>query len=195
MFARRGVPDAAAYLANSIVDLSFFGRRQPGHRALAAPLAATEAALSGHALDPPLTSFGCLNVREIAGTGRLSFHALGLAIDLNPGSNPHIKVHDDFMVIQAVTGVNLPQERDRARLREASQHFQRDLTPAWMSGQSDPRILAALQQPSTRRRLEGYARTGFCTLDEALIGALLGAGVTWGGAWSSSKDFMHFELP
>ena len=195
MFAQRGVADAAAYLAHSITMLTFFGRRQPGHRALAAPLAAAEAALAGHTLQPPIISFGCLNVREIAGTNRLSFHALGLAVDLNPSTNPHIRDRDEFLVIQAVTGLDLHRERTAARLREASQQFQRDFNLGWVDSQTDPQIIAALRRTGLRTRLDRFARSGFCTLDEALINALLAAGLNWGGSWSSSKDFMHFELP
>jgi len=98
-------------------------------------------------------------------------------------------------VIHAVTGVDLRRESDPARLREASRQFQRDFNSEWIASQSDARVAAALRNRSTLGRLRGYASHGFCTLDLALIQALLGAGLTWGGAWTSSKDFMHFELP
>lgn len=194
-FAARGVGDAAGYLARNMTRLTFFGRRQDGHRDLAGPLAAAEAALAGRSLDPPLTSFGCLNVRFIAGTRRLSFHGLGRAVDLNPRANPHVKQAADFLVIQAVTGVDLRRETDPVRLRDLSAQFQRGFTPEWRAAQTDRAVNRALADHDTRARLEGYARRGFCTLDPALVGALMAAGLRWGGSWSSSKDFMHFELP
>jgi hypothetical protein len=150
--------------------------------------------MSGHTVDPPIRLFGCLNVRKIAGTNRLSFHALGRAIDLNYDSNPHIKSADDFLVIQAVTGLDLRRERSPARLQEASRQFQRDFTEEWIARQSDRRVAAVLAQRGARTRLQGYARRGFCTLYLPLIEALIAAGLNWGGGWSTSKDFMHFEL-
>lgn len=194
-FAARGVGDAAGYLARNMTRLTFFGRRQDGHRDLAGPLAAAEAALAGRTVDPPVTSFGCLNVRFIAGTRRLSFHGLGRAVDLNPRANPHVKQAADFLVIQGVTGADLRRETDPLRLRDLSLQFQRGFTPDWRAAQSDRAITRALADPDTRARLEGYARHGFCTLDPALVGALMAAGLRWGGSWPGSKDFMHFELP
>ncbi|MGK9171301.1 S8 family serine peptidase [Inquilinus limosus] len=195
MFAQRGVGDAASYLANNMTSLRFFGRRQDGHRDLVAPLRAVEEALVGQSIEPPISRFGCLNVRKIAGTNRLSFHALGRAIDLNADSNPHVRDARDFLVIQAVTGVDLRREAAPARLQQASRQFQRDFTNEWIARQSDQRVAAALAGREVRERLERYARNGFCTLYLPLIEALIAAGLRWGGSWTSSKDFMHFELP
>jgi peptidoglycan hydrolase-like protein with peptidoglycan-binding domain len=194
LFAARGVADAAAYLANNMTRLTFFGRHQSGHRDLLEPLQAAERSLAGQPVEPPITSFGCLNVRRIAGTGRLSFHALGQAIDLNPSGNPHITSPADFLVIQSVTGVDLRREVSPARLHEASRQFQRDFNEGWIAAQTDPAVRTALANGGTRRRLLTYARRGFCTLSVPLIQALIAAGLRWGGSWTSSKDFMHFEL-
>jgi len=194
LFAHRGVADAAAYMAENMTTLTFFGARNPGHRGLAAPLRAAEEALSGHVIDPPLHPFGCLNIRRIAGTNRLSFHALGRAIDLNPGTNPHIRDPRAFEVIRAVTGVDLPHERSPRRLREASAQFQADFNDAWIAGQGDAHLRALLADPTLLRLLRSYGAHGFCNLDERLIEALVAAGLNWGGTWTTSKDFMHFEL-
>lgn len=194
LFARRGVADAAAYLAENITGLTFLGRRQMGHRGFVEPLRAAEAALQGRTLSPPITSFGVFNIRRIAGNQTLSLHALGRAMDLNPRTNPHIRDPRDFLVIQAVTGTDLRRERTPARLRELSTLFQRDFNLAWVSAQSVPDVVRALADRATRARLDRYARDGFCTLDLALIEALIAAGLGWGGGWVSSKDFMHFQL-
>lgn len=195
-FAQSGVADAAAYLVDNMTELRFMGRRTPGHRGWVAPLAQAEAALAGRTLDPPLTSFWSLNVRTMRGSARLSLHSLGLALDINPDSNPHIRRdhHDQFAVIHAVTGVDLLRTGDPARLRDASAQFSRDFNSQWVAAQTDPAITRALRSRQTVRRLEEFAANGFCTLDLALIQALLGAGLRWGGQWRTSKDFMHFEL-
>lgn len=195
LFANRGVGDAAGYLAGNMTGLRFFGQRQDGHRELAAPLAAAEAAMAGQTVTPPVTSFGCLNVRRIADTQRLSFHSLGRAIDLNFRSNPHIRSANDFRVIEAVTGLDLRRETSAARMQEASRQFQQDFTDAWISGQNHGDLAAVLRNRATLARLRTYARLGFFTLYLPLVEALMSAGLRWGGSWTSSKDFMHFELP
>lgn len=194
-FAQRGVGDAAAYLANNMTRLRFFGHGQDGHRDLAAPLAAAEAAMAGHTVDPPVSRFGCLNVRVIAGTNRLSFHGLGRAIDLDARSNPHIRSADDFRVIEAVTGLDLRRETSPARLQDASRRFQHDFTDEWIAAHRSGELGAVLRDRDKLARLRGYGQRGFCTLYVPLIEALMTAGLRWGGSWSSSKDFMHFELP
>ena len=35
---------------------------------------------------------------------------------------------------------------------------------------------------------------GFLDLDEAVVLALTGAGLTWGGTYRRAKDIMHFDL-
>ena len=44
------------------------------------------------------------NDRDIAGRNRVSLHALGLAIDLNPVQNPQINRAGDFLRVQPVEG-------------------------------------------------------------------------------------------
>lgn len=195
LFAQRGVGDAAAYLANNMTRLRFFGHGQDGHRDLAAPLAAAEAAMAGQTVDPPVSRFGCLNVRKIADTNRLSFHALGRAFDLDAARNPHIRSPEDFRVIEAVVGLDLRRETSPTRLQDASRRFQHDFTDEWIASHRDGDIGAILRVPAKLRRLRGYASNGFCTLYVPLIEALMSAGLRWGGSWNSSKDFMHFELP
>jgi Subtilase family/D-alanyl-D-alanine carboxypeptidase len=196
LYAAHGIPDAAAYLDTNMVTLTFFGHRQDGHRDLVTPLRQAEEAMRGQSVLPAISSFGCLNPRPIRGTSnRLSNHALGRAIDLNPASNPRITQASDFLVISAVVAADLMTETRPEVLSQHSRSFQSGFTEAWAASQTRPDVLAALSDRSTRGRLDSYARTGFCTLFLPLIQALLAAGLGWGGAYRSSKDFMHFELP
>ena len=77
----------------------------------------------------------------------------------------------------------------------ASAAFQSGFTDTWIASVSDPRVLAALANRDVLSRLHTYAAHGFCNLDLTLITSLIGSGLTWGGTWHTSKDFMHFELP
>jgi hypothetical protein len=124
----------------------------------------------------------------------LSNHALGRAFDLNPADNPRITQASDYVVIGAVIGSDIKHETDAGVLSRASPAFQQGFTPSWISSQTRPEVLAALNDRHTRERLDGYAKRGFCNLYLPLIEALVAAGLRWGGAYHTSKDFMHFEL-
>jgi hypothetical protein len=176
--------------------LSFRGHSASGHRDMVAPLHAAEEAVRDQTVSPAIYSFGCFNARSIRGNAhRLSNHALGRAIDLNPDDNPRITQAADFKIIAAVTSTELLHQTQPAVMRQASQAFQSGFTPAWIGAQTDPEIVAALRDPHLLERLHGYARRGFSTLYLPLIDALIAAGLQWGGGWHTSKDFMHFELP
>jgi hypothetical protein len=43
--------------------------------------------------------------------------------------------------------------------------------------------------------LHRWGDEGFMDLEPFLVTALKQAGLSWGGEWSGSKDFMHFEVP
>jgi hypothetical protein len=77
-------------------------------------------------------------------------------------------------------------------LRRASDHFRNTFNDGWISQQSQTSVLNAVRRKRTI--LEKFARNGFLNLSSSLIRALQNAGLKWGGAWTKSKDFMHFEL-
>lgn len=90
------------------------------------------------------------NYREIAGSSRLSKHALGLAIDVNPKYNPYVK-----------------QESGGERLVSPAvsmEYADRDLAFPYKIDEEDL----------------------CCRL-------FLEYGFSWGGNWSSVKDYQHFE--
>ena len=95
-------------------------------------------------------------------------------------------------VCSTILSNGLLSESDPDVLRTASQHFQRTFNDAWVAQQPRGSLLTAI----TNRRsvLNGYAATGFMNLPSALVRGLQAPGLGWGGAWTSAKDFMHFEL-
>lgn len=90
------------------------------------------------------------NYRTIAGTSKLSNHALGMAIDINPLYNPYIQVKDGETNIYPANGVC---------------YVDRELENPYYIHKSDSCY-------------EIFARYGF----------------SWGGDWSPSKDYQHFEF-
>jgi N-acetylmuramoyl-L-alanine amidase len=91
----------------------------------------------------------CFNYRVISGTTRISNHAYGLAIDINPLYNPYITGSGDAEEVQPVNGVDY-----------------------------------------TDRTLDFSHKIDHEDLCYRLFTE---HGFTWGGDWSSSKDYQHFE--
>ena len=85
------------------------------------------------------------NFREVTDGGKLSNHAYGLAIDLNPKVNPYIKNH-----------VVLPANGQAYVNRDQS-------------------VLGMIKK------------------NDAVYQLFTSYGWTWGGDWSSLKDYQHFE--
>lgn len=207
-----GIQNPAQYLANNIIQVQFFGRGIPVHQDLRQPLNNAEAALQN--IQPNIANIGGF-VPRLTARGNLSNHALGRAIDINPGTNPHIRNQNDIRVIRAVTGVDLGQRQDAQAMRNASQQFQNQFGDAWVQQQrTELEQLNNFMGPLTaeqaqrrtelqellnairarRNQLNEYAQEGFLTLEQPLIDALTNAGFEWGGEWHTEKDFMHFEI-
>ena len=85
------------------------------------------------------------NYRLIAGTSRLSRHAYGLAVDINPLMNPWVTSHGIYPV-------------------EGSLYADRTLGQVGMIIKGDP-----------------------------CYEAFISRGFEWGGDWSSSQDYQHFD--
>ncbi|CAN0548055.1 unnamed protein product, partial [Laminaria digitata] len=198
LYAKKGIPNPAQYISSSIRQLTFFGKSSPGHIDLKEKLANAEQRLraSGHNFN--LENAWSFVPRTFnSSIHKLSKHAIGKAIDINHQSNPHITSKDEIQIIKAVCNTILVngflKERDPDVFLRASNHFQATFNNHWISQQTDAHILAVLRSKSRMKKLEKYARLGFCTLPSSMVRALQNAGLSWGGAWSSSKDFMHFE--
>lgn len=87
------------------------------------------------------------NDRPIEGTGGLSFHQLGRAIDINPLVNPYIRF-------------------------------------------SDGEVLPTTAHKYLDRTLD---EMGMLTADSECVQIFKKHGWTWGGDWTSVKDYQHFE--
>lgn len=91
----------------------------------------------------------CFCYRAIAGSTKLSNHAKGLAVDLNPLYNPYIKISNGKTVLQPATaGAYLDRKAD---------------------------FPYKIDENDLAYRL------------------FIGHGFTWGGSWTSLKDYQHFE--
>ncbi len=89
------------------------------------------------------------NYRVIAGTDRLSNHAKGLAIDINPLYNPYVRTSK---------GKQLISPDNSADYADRSKNFEYKIQKG-----------------------------------DDCYNAFIKRGFSWGGEWSSSKDYQHFE--
>lgn len=96
----------------------------------------------------------CFNYREIAGTDKLSNHAYGLAIDINPLINPCIR------------------QGSGTAAEEQSVYAQRDMT-----------------------KCRGAYKAYMIQKGDYIYRLFQKHGFSWGGDWSSVKDYQHFEKP
>jgi hypothetical protein len=214
-YQRAGISNPAEYIANNIVEVTFFGHKTPAHRDLQNHLQQAENALKKQNITPDIRSFWSFVPRPIRGSTKLSEHARGRAFDINPKENPRIIKADDVLVIKAITGVNMASSQNFETLVAASKSFQKNFNQSWITQQEQAlkslqmdthpssattkkiaeikQLLAAIKR--RRTDLNGYAITGLLNLQQSLIDALGTAGFEWGGNFVKSKDFMHFELP
>lgn len=93
------------------------------------------------------------NYRTVAGTNRLSKHALGLAIDINPRINPYINSK----------GI---------------------LTPA--NGK--------LYKCRNKQKCKGKYASYMILPNSKITKIFKKYGFTWGGDWTYSKDYQHFQM-
>lgn len=127
-------------------------------------------------------------------------------------------------VCSSILPNGLLAEKNFDTLQKASEHFKKNFTSTWINQQeqlmqqlskevkqlekqqSSPPSLNTQKQKLKKQtklvraiknkssKLNQYAATGFLDLSEALVTSLVKAKLTWGGSWTSQKDFMHFEL-
>ncbi len=199
LYQARGIADPAAYFTANIVPILFFGRNTAGHVDLKKVLdnAQTTLTAAGNTFTLGSGTWSFVPRTFNNSINKLSNHALGKAIDINPSENPHIIVAEDILVINAVCASLLPNgflvESDPDNLINLSLYFQQNFNDGWIAQQTQTTLVAAIKKRHTV--LKGYATHGFLNLPSTLIKGLQTAGLNWGGAWTSAKDFMHFELP
>lgn len=94
----------------------------------------------------------CFCYRTATGSGNLSKHALGRAIDINPQQNPYVTYDSDGVA-----------------------HYSHDNASAYVYGRSSD-------------------TDHVITTSDRAYDLFTDYGWTWGGSWSSPKDYQHFQL-
>jgi hypothetical protein len=217
LYVAAGIENPAKWLDETVAnnEVSFFSHKTPGHPDLQPPLTAAEGKLKSK---PDINSFWSFVPRRIRGSTKISNHALGRAIDINPKTNPRIIDKTMASVVKAVTGVDMLKSQDEDSMRKASEDFKSKFDDSFISTQLDelktmrqklvdlqasktPKKKAIKKLKNQIKKVEGlvgvlrtWASKGFFDLPHTLVEALKSSGLQWGGDYKSSKDFMHFEL-
>jgi LAS superfamily LD-carboxypeptidase LdcB len=217
LYVGAGLANPAKWLDETVAnnEVKFFGHKTPGHPDLQPPLTAAQEKLKSA---PAINSFWSFVPRTIRGSKRISNHALGRAIDINPSTNPRIIGSAMIRVIKAVTGVDLGKTQEEDAMRQASEVFKTKFDDSFIATQLDE--IKSLRQQQTDLKaskskdgravkkltgrikereklvgdLRGLAKKGFLDLPHDFVEALKSSGLQWGGDYKSSKDYMHFEL-
>ena len=93
----------------------------------------------------------CFCYRTATGSGNLSKHALGKAIDINPQQNPYVTYDSD-----------------------GDAHYSHDNASSYV--------------------YDRYDGEHMITTSDRAYDLFTDYGWTWGGSWSSPKDYQHFQI-
>jgi LAS superfamily LD-carboxypeptidase LdcB len=212
-----GIANPAKWLDETVAnnEVTFFGHPTPGHPDLQPSLTSAQGKLK---TAPAIKSFWSFVPRPIRGSTKISNHALGRAVDINPSTNPRIIDKTTIRVVKAVTGVDMGKTQEEDAMRKASEDFKTKFDDSFITAQlneikslrqqrSDLQTkekpdAAAIKKLSGKIKkaeslvadLRSLAKKGFLDLPHDFIEALKSSGLQWGGDYKSSKDFMHFEL-
>lgn len=198
LYAEKGITNPAKYITEYIVPITFFNVNTEGNKDLRQLLSLGQDVLleSGHTfiLNRGTWSFVARTYNK--NINKLSNHALGKAVDVNPRNNPHIQMKGEILIIDAVCQNVLTRgllaEKNPDILIKSSLFFQQNFNETWIKKQTNLQIKEAIKD--NRKNLDKYALHGFLNLPSVLIKTLKNVGLGWGGSWKSSKDFMHFEV-
>lgn len=110
-YVERGVCHPEALIEGGAVEVSFFGQVVRAHPELALRLARAQRAVEGELDAAPFAWAGSLSPRMVRGPfrrppTRISNHALGQAVDLDPSRNPYLSTRE-LALIEEVTGARL----------------------------------------------------------------------------------------
>jgi hypothetical protein len=218
-----GIPDLGSWIDTNISTAHFCGLKAQTNKDIQADLTTASTAIGAAHGVTTFEGFNVRMIRgsttslSLHGVGR----AVDINSDTNPQFRNDLgrdsaKLASLFRVIEAVTGTDVRAATDYASQHTASDTFKTTFNKAWVDTQKTElatRKKAAAAAPTdaglkqkvqdqqqlykdiaaVRSTLNGYASTGFLTLNQVVVDQLVAAGFTWGGTWDDAKDYMHFE--
>lgn len=213
LYVQKGVCWPERLILGSAVQVEFFGQGLRTHPEVARRLLRTQAALG--VLEPaPFAWAGSLSPRVVRGPfkrqpWRLSNHALGRAVDLDPARNPYLSTRE-LALIQKITGVKIRRAATHSaalrwdmfrrasdlwqvRASELLQEAQRlEASPRRLNPR-ERRTLRTAQQIRASRNLMNAVDHGFLALPRDFVIQMEREGLTWATGFRAGADLMHFE--
>lgn len=217
-YVERGVCHPEALIEGGAVEVSFFGQVVRAHPELALRLARAQRAVEGELDAAPFAWAGSLSPRMVRGPfrrppTRISNHALGQAVDLDPSRNPYLSTRE-LALIEEVTGARLRRAaalsaRERWESFHAASARWQEVAPPLLERAGALRLAMTTRRlrPAERRLLRVAAEIegsqnltralteGFLSLPLPLVLALERSGLSWATHFQAGADLMHFELP
>ena len=212
-YSLRGVCHAERFVTQGIVEASFFGEPLNVHVAAAPVLAQIEDRLArSTGGTPTFSSVSAFVARTVRGpfkaSKKLSNHAFGLAIDLDPQLNPYLS-RKELALVEQLTGVRIKRSASidaGARwdnFKKAEALFLERAGP-WLKKQRAD--LAKASRPRARRlrkKIDDFEKSrnlsralerGFLSHPRHFVVEMEASGFTWCTDFGPGADLMHYEL-
>ncbi len=217
-YVQRGICDPERFVLDGIVEARFAGAAVWTHVQIAPLLSRIEARLKASEQGmPAFNSVSSFSPRTVRGpfkpSRRLSNHALGLAVDIDPALNPYLSGRE-LAFIEKLTGARIARSASidagerwdqldnanslyRARIGPWLDKMEAGIAAARQKkgGQAQARRLErALEAVTGNRNLMRAADDGFLSLPRHFVVEMEAAGLTWCTDFGPGADLMHFEL-
>jgi hypothetical protein len=202
-----GTPDMLDWIPANIVEFRhpLFTGRAVFNQAIRDRLQTAFDATTARLPTLKFKSVGGFSPRKIAGSARLSNHAMGQAIDVDPESNPHWHAAEmkginyllggtiwQTVVKEGTKTIKAAEKSTYRVMADANADFLTQFVPTT----SDPSIDEVNDLTRVEAALiRAFWAGGFLTLPKEFVLEMIAAGFGWGGHYASSRDFMHFDFP
>ena len=227
IYIKDGVCEPEMFVLAGIMPHRFLGHSLYVHATMARKLEKAEELLKRKKFKPRFRYIGSFTPRTVRGPGakpgRISHHAYGMAIDVDPMTNPYFS-RTELELIEEISGVRLERGRNKsAALRwkifdRASKRYKKRVG-RWIRkeqakvkkyerrarrGSKSKRRAARRSLRQHKRRLklvtQGHhltqaRKTGLTTLPKVFVMSMEKAGLSWGTHFPSGADMMHFATP
>lgn len=217
-YVHRGVCDPESFVTEGIIQTHFLDAPLKVNVAIAPLLARIEGRLAtSQGGTPEFESISAFVARTVRGpfraSSKLSNHAFGLAIDIDPASNPYLS-RKELQFIEKLTGVKIKRSTSieaGARwdnFKKAEELYLARIGP-WLQNK-EAEIAKARRSRAGRSRLKRLQRdydeisgnrnlmraidNGFLSHPRHFVLEMESSGFTWCTDFGPGADLMHYEL-
>jgi len=227
IYLKDGICEPEMFVLAGVSHYNFLGHSLYVHATMARKLDKAQALLKRKKFKSRFRYIGSFTPRTVRGPGatpgRISHHAHGMAIDIDPMTNPYFS-RRELKLVEEISGVRLERGRGTsAALKwkifdKASKRYKQRVG-RWIRKQKakvkkyerQSRKGSKAKRKKARRRLREAKRelklvtqgrhltqarkTGLTTLPKTFVMSMEKAGLVWGTHFPAGADMMHFATP